>query len=248
MAAVAVLAGGDGLTALRLGISMTALQAAIGTVNDLIDAPADAGHKPGKPIPAGLVSPSAARALAIGAAAVGLVLAVPSGAALVGLALVVLGIGLVYDRWAKGTAWSWLPFAVGIPLLPVYGWFGAAGSLPASFAILLPAAVLAGAGLAIANARVDVERDAAAGRSSVAVRLGLERSWWVSLALLAAATAIILGLTAGLGPLVWLGLVVTVAGALRGWRAAPLGREHGWRLQAIGVGLVAIGWIAATAT
>ena len=32
---------------------------------------------------------------------------------------------------AKGTAWSWLPFAVGIPLLPVYGWLGAAGALPA---------------------------------------------------------------------------------------------------------------------
>ena len=248
MAAVAALAGGDALTALRLGVSMTALQAAIGTVNDLIDAPTDAGLKPGKPIPAGLVSPSTARLIAAGAAGIGVVLAIPSGPVLVGLALVILGIGLAYDRWAKGTAWSWLPFAVGIPLLPVYGWFGAAGSLPSSFAILVPAAVLAGAGLAIANARADVERDAAAGRSSVAVRLGLERSWWVSIALLGAATGIVVGLTPGLGPLVWVGLGVTAAGAVRAWRAAPVGREHGWRLQAIGVGLVAVGWIAATAT
>ncbi len=34
---------------------MTALQASIGALNDLVDAPRDAGHKPGKPIPAGLV-------------------------------------------------------------------------------------------------------------------------------------------------------------------------------------------------
>ncbi len=39
---------------------MTLLQFAIGTVNDLVDAPRDAGHKPGKPIPAGLVTRSAA--------------------------------------------------------------------------------------------------------------------------------------------------------------------------------------------
>ena len=36
---------------------MTALQVSIGTLNDLVDAPRDAGRKPGKPIPAGLVTP-----------------------------------------------------------------------------------------------------------------------------------------------------------------------------------------------
>ena len=34
--------------------------------------------------------------------------------------LVVIAIGLAYDLRLKGTAWSWLPFAVGIPILPVY--------------------------------------------------------------------------------------------------------------------------------
>ena len=69
------------------------------------------------------------------------------------LAVVVLGVGVAYDLWAKGTPWSWLPFAVGIPLLPVYGWVGATGSPPGFFAVLVPMAVLAGAALAIANAR-----------------------------------------------------------------------------------------------
>ena len=86
------------------------------------------------------------------------------GAWTVALAVVVLAIGYGYDLAFKGTAWSWVPFAVGIPLLPVFGWLGAAGSLPSSFAVLLPVAVVAGTGLAIANARADLERDAAAGR------------------------------------------------------------------------------------
>ena len=50
-------------------------------------------------------------------------------------------LGYGYDLVAKGTAWSWLPFAIGIPLLPAYGWLGAAGDVPASFLALLPMAV-----------------------------------------------------------------------------------------------------------
>jgi 4-hydroxybenzoate polyprenyltransferase len=248
VAAVAVIAVGEPATALRLGVSMTALQASIGALNDVLDAPADAGRKPGKPIPAGLVTPDAARIVVAVAAAVGLGLAAPSGVGLLVLAGVVLAVGYGYDLVAKGTAWSWLPFAVGIPLLPLYGWLGATGALPAWFAVLWPAAFLAGAALAIGNARVDVERDEAAGRASVASRLGLERAWWVSFGLLGAATAIILVSSAGSGPAVWAGLAIVIAGAVRGRRTTPMGREQGWRLQAIGTGLVAVGWIAPLAT
>ena len=46
-----------------------------------------------------------------------------------------------------------------------------------SSSALVPMAVLAGAALAIANARADLERDVAAGTVSVATRLGLEGSW-----------------------------------------------------------------------
>ena len=81
-------------------------------------------------------------------------------------------------------------FAVGIPLLPVYGWLGTAGSLPPFFAVLLPIAVLAGAALAIANARADLEVDLAAGTRSVATTLGSSRSWWAGVALVIAATVI----------------------------------------------------------
>ena len=75
----------------------------------------------------------------------------------------------------KGTAWSWLPFAVGIPLLPVFGWLGTtARRCPASFASCSRCAVLAGTALAIANARADVERDA--GPGSIRSRSGWGRA------------------------------------------------------------------------
>ncbi len=169
---------------------MTALQFAIGALNDVVDAPADAGRVPPKPIPGGLVAARTGLLVATIAAIVGLALAVPSGPALVLLGGVVLAIGAVYDLVAKGTPWSWVPFAVGIPILPVFGWYGAAGALPGFFVVLVPMAVLAGAGLAIANARVDVEDDTRAGVASVATALGPDRAWWINAALMAAATGL----------------------------------------------------------
>ena len=42
------------------------LAGAVYTVNDIVDAPRDQGRKPGKPIPAGLVSPRLAWAVVVG--------------------------------------------------------------------------------------------------------------------------------------------------------------------------------------
>ena len=248
--AFAIVAGGDPPTALRLGLSMVALQASIGMLNDLIDAPRDAGHKPGKPIPAGLVSPGVARVGVVVGAVLGVALAEPSGPATVALAVVILGIGYGYDRYAKGTVWSWLPFAVGIPLLPVFGWVGAAGTVPGSFAILLPAAVVAGAALAISNARADLDRDSAAGVVSVATALGAERAWTVQ--------AVLFGFVAGvaIGSLVATraappaligavaGVLVVGTGTWAGRDGDAQRRERAWEAQAIGVAILAAAWLA----
>jgi 4-hydroxybenzoate polyprenyltransferase len=250
VAVMAILAGADPMTSLRLGVAMTALQVSIGSLNDIVDAPRDRGRTPAKPIPAGLVSPALARAVVVGAALLGLALALPSGTATVALALMVLSIGYAYDLAFKGTAWSWLPFAIGIPLLPVFGWLGATGGMPASFAILLPVAVIAGAALAIANARADVERDTAAGVDSVATRLGLEGAWAVNagllgvVILLALATLIAeaaprLAVVGALGAGALIGIAVVL-----GRGADSAGRERAWELEAVGVGLLAAAWLA----
>ncbi len=256
VALVALVAGADTGSAVRLGASMTALQFAIGGLNDLVDAPVDRIGKPDKPIPAGLVTPEGARGIVVVAALTGLALALPSGLALVLLAGVVLAIGAWYDLRAKGTTLSWLPFAVGIPLLPVFGWYGAAGSLPGVFLVLVPAAANAGAALAIANALVDVERDEAAGIDSIAVALGLRRSAWLALglqgvvALLALATAAVVGAPTGWALAVLVTACVPLAGALVGLAAVYRGggpgwRELAWEIQAVGAGLLAVAWLGA---
>jgi len=247
---VANVASADPAIFLRLGVAMTALQGSIGALNDVVDAPKDAGHKPGKPIPAGLVSVAVARAVVAAAAGLGLALAVPSGPWTLALAVVVLAIGYGYDLAFKGTAWSWLPFAVGIPLLPVFGWLGTTGSLPASFAVLLPVAVVAGSSLAIANARADMERDAAAGVDSVAVRLGSERSWAIEAALLAVVVGAALvtlvradATTGSLVAAVGAGVLIAIGVAL-GRSDDSARRERAWQLQAVAVGLLGAAWLA----
>ena len=251
VAAVALVAGADGATAGRLGLAMTLLQAAIGTLNDVVDAPTDARSKPGKPIPAGLVSVPVARSIVVAAAVAGIVLSLPSGPALVTLAAIILAIGFGYDLAFKGTAWSWLPFAVGIPLLPVFGWLGSSGSLPPSFALLVPVAVLAGAALSIANARADLERDTAAGVDSVAVRLGSEPAWLVHAVLLTAVlivAAATLGYAAATtvelaGAAIAGGMVAT--GIVAGRHGDAQRLERAWELEAVGIGLLAAIWLAA---
>jgi 4-hydroxybenzoate polyprenyltransferase len=250
---VAILAGAMPLVGFELGLAMTALQLGVGAINDVVDAPRDAGRKPGKPIPAGLVSRPVGGLIGLAAFGLGLLLSVLVGPLASGLALVVIAIGLSYDLWLKGTSWSWLPFAVGIPMLPVFGWAGATGGLTAWFAVLVPAAVAAGAALAIANSLVDVDRDRAAGVTSVTIALGEGRAQGVGIVLLvaialAAATSTF---AFGGGPAATLivgllGCVAPVAAGLSRDRDARR-RELAWTAQAIGLGALAVAWIGAIA-
>ena len=111
-------------------------------------------------------------------------------------------------------------------------------------------AVLAGAGLAVANARADLDVDAAAGTTSVATRLGPRWSWWVDLALLGGATVLgftVVGRSGWSAPtiaLVIVGTALVGAGLLLGRRAAPDARRRAWEVQAIGAAIAATGWVA----
>lgn len=249
---VAAVAGaGDGL-AFRVGLAMTLLQLGIGAVNDVVDASRDAGHKPGKPIPAGLVTPAAATRLAIVCFAGGLGLAWSVSLGLGGLAVLAAVIGLGYDLRLKGTAWSWLPFAVGIPLLPVFGWLAATGGLPPSSAILVPVAAAAGAALAIGNALVDVERDRAAGSSSIALALGPDRAGRAGAGLLGLVWVATVG-SAGIARaasgqvaiLAAAGAVPLAAALLAARRGASSGqRERAWQAEAVGLAITAALWLA----
>jgi 4-hydroxybenzoate polyprenyltransferase len=249
VAAVALVAGGLAIDASRLGLAMTALQFGIGATNDIIDAPRDAGHKLGKPIPSGVVSGPVARVVAVAGFAAGLLLSTPSGPPTIALALMVVGIGLAYDVRLKGTAWSWLPFAIGIPILPVFGWLGASGTLPPVFVILVPVAVAAGAALAIANALADIERDRAAGTVSIATALGPGRAWALEAGLIgvvmvaALGSSVILGASPGAVALVAIAGCLPVAGLAFGRGGGADRRERAWQMEAVGVAALGLAWI-----
>jgi 4-hydroxybenzoate polyprenyltransferase len=239
---------------------MICLQGSIGALNDLVDAPLDAGRKAGKPIPAGRASPRDARSLAAGGLVAGLALSGVSGPATVAVALAGIGCGYAYDLGLSRTPWSWLPLAVALPLVPVYAWVGAAGTLTSAEAWLVPAAAVAGAGLAISNGLADLERDRSGGVPTVAVRLGPTRAWALQAALLELALVVAaLGLSVAVTPTaaaripaapfgLIAGALLVGAGILLGRRGGPARRERAWELEAIGVALLGASWLGAIAS
>jgi len=241
----------------RLAIAMLGLQVSIGALNDLVDAPRDATTKPGKPIPRGAATRRAAVVITLGGLALAGLLLLPSGPAAVGVLTACAACGYAYDLRLSRTALSWLPLAIALPLVPVFAWVGATGGIPAALLPIVPAGILAGAGLALANGLADLERDRSVGAVTAAVRLGSRRTWAVQATLLIAAVAIVvagrpevvLGASAagavlfalGAGVLA-LGLALAAPGSGRGGGAQR--RERAWELEAIGIALVAAGWLA----
>ena len=252
---MAVLAGGGVSVALRLGVAMFALQASIGAMNDVVDAGVDSGRKPGKPIPRGAVQPlEAGVVVAVGLVA-GLGLSAVSGFGTAAVAACGVGLGYLYDLRLSRTAWSWLPLAMALPLVPAYAWLGATGVVPATLMELVPLGILAGAGLALGNGIADLERDRAAGVATAALRLG-RAAWPVHAATLAGVLGLAWALAPGPGPgaasaVTGLRLGAMVVGSallllglgLAGARRPAL-RERGWELEAGGVALIGLAWVS----
>lgn len=251
---MATLAGGGVPVALRLGVAMLALQASIGALNDLVDAGIDSGRKPGKPIPRGAVRPLEAASVAFVALAAGLGLSAASGPGTAAVAAAGVGLGYAYDLRLSRTAWSWLPLAAALPLVPVYAWIGTTASVPGALLPLIPVGILAGAGLALGNGLADLERDGAAGVATAALRLR-RAAWPVHAAALgsvvALAWALVPGAASGASPgggvregAMALGSALVLLGvALAALHRSDL-RERGWELEACGVVLVALAWVS----
>jgi 4-hydroxybenzoate polyprenyltransferase len=253
------------LIALRLGAGMLALQCSIGALNDVVDAPLDARQKPRKPIPSGHVGRRGAAAVVGVGALLGILLSALSGPATAAVAAIGLALGYAYDLRLSRTVLSWLPLALALPLLPIHAWLGATNGVPDGLLALIPTAALAGAGLALANGLVDVDRDAAAGRRTIAVAVGRRRSWTLQTAALATAAALAViaapVVSGAIGdPDTGLALLraLRVGGIVLGILGLSLGsialaasdagtRERGWELEAVGVAALGVGWLAGTA-
>jgi 4-hydroxybenzoate polyprenyltransferase len=172
----------------------TTMQISIAMINDYCDRHADAISKPKKPIPRGLVYPREAliAGLVMMVVMVLLLLPLPPLALVVSLAYLTLGQG--YNLGLKSTPLSGIVFAMAMPLIPLYAFAGVGRTLPVLF-WLVPAGVLLGVALNLANALTDIEGDAATGARTLAVVLGVKRSFLVC-HLLIVAGAILMGMLA----------------------------------------------------
>ena len=233
---------------------MLCLQASIGSLNDLADVDHDRGHKPGKPLPLGRIPIAFARLVTGAGLAAGLGLSLVGGPGTVAVAIVGVGVGYAYDLRLKASQWSWLAFAIGLPLLPVYAWLGATGGIPLAFVVLVPLAVVGGAALALANELADDERDRGAGLRTAVGLLGPQRAWRVgavlhaTVALMAAGSLVIAG-----APVVAIGaadgsIALLMIGLALGRSARAQTRERGWELQAIALGCLALAWLGGLAS
>jgi 4-hydroxybenzoate polyprenyltransferase len=248
-------------TAVRLGLAMLAFQASIGAINDLSDIELDRDRKPGKPLPRGVVHPNEAILIGVAGLGIGAGLSAASSMATLAIGLGGAGLGYAYDLGLSRTRWSWLPLAAALPLLPIFAWFGATATLPTALLALIPVGIVAGIGLALANGIADEERDREAGVASAVVSLGRTRAWILHLACLAAVLAVAALIAPRPDPTVggpawsleaWalalgIGAVATLAGIGLAAVTRPAFRERGWELEAIGVALVGVAWLAGLA-
>lgn len=172
-------------------LAMLAGQIAIGAVNELVDAERDAISKPSKPIPAGLVSRSSARAIAATSLLCMIVVAALLGWTPLLLCALGTGCGLAYDLWLKPTIWSWLPYFVALPLLPI--WVATAlGAFDARLLLLYPLGAIATLGVHLSQSLPDIAGDRAAGLVNLSSRLSERRA--IALCWLAMLSAPVLAL------------------------------------------------------
>ncbi len=167
-----------------LGVSMLCYQFTIGLANDIADAAADAQAKPWKAIPSGAVTRRVALITAFAFTIVGLTLSATLGLHAWAIGVAGLSCGLVYDVWLKRTQFSWLPYAVAFPLLPIWV-FVSTDSWSNRLWWVFPLGGVLGFALHLANQSPDIEGDRAAGAGGFAERFGEERAGQVACALFA---------------------------------------------------------------
>ncbi|MBT2406110.1 UbiA family prenyltransferase [Streptomyces sp. ISL-87] len=190
-------------------------QLSVGWCNDRVDLRRDlATGRPDKPLVAGRVRPATVTAAALTA----LLLCVPLSLACGPLAGAVHLCGVAaawaYNLRLKGTAASWVPYALAFGLLPAFVTLGLPGA-PWPPLWLTAAAALLGAGAHLANALPDIADDLATGVVGLPHRLGARRSGALAgLLVLGSALALVVGPPGRVTPYGWGLLAVTAAAAL----------------------------------
>jgi 4-hydroxybenzoate polyprenyltransferase len=156
-----------------------AMQLSIAVLNDYCDRQADEVSKKDKPIPRGLVHPREALSTGLLLIVIMVLLLLPLNPLALLVSFLYLALGQSYNFRLKSTPLSGIVFALAIPLIPIYAFVAAGHILPVIF-WLLPVAALLGIALNLANSLPDVEDDAANNARTLAVVLGVKRSFVAS--------------------------------------------------------------------
>ncbi len=227
----------------RLAAMMAVQQGAISLHNDWSDRQLDAVTKPWRAIPRGLVPAGAAHGAAWALATLSVLVAWPIGGRLVVLDLLGVGAGFLYNARLKRTRWSWLPFAIAFPLLPLFG-ATALGVWPRHWWSLFVIGAPAVLAIHLADTIPDLQGDAGSGVQGLAHRLGARCARGVCLGSLVGAALLAggFGLAVGAGQ----ALVGGVAGiSLALLAALRPGVQRG--AVTAGAAAVGLGWVAALA-
>jgi 4-hydroxybenzoate polyprenyltransferase len=171
-----------------------AMQISIAMLNDYCDRRLDTLSKPEKPIPRGLIQPREALFGGLLMMVVMGVLLLPLNWLAIAISLCYLALAQGYNLGLKSTPWSGIVFALAIPLIPLYAFAGVGHAFPVLF-WLVPEGFLLGVALNLASSLPDVEEDAANHARTLAVVLGVRRSF-LACHLLIALGALLMGLLA----------------------------------------------------
>jgi 4-hydroxybenzoate polyprenyltransferase len=155
-----------------------AMQVSIAMLNDYCDRRFDAQSKPEKPISRALILPREALIAGLLMIAIMLVLLIPLPRLALLISLCYLALGQLYNLGLKSTPLSGIVFALAMPLIPLYA-FAGIGHIPPIIFWFVPAGFLLGIALNLANSLPDLEEDASQGLKTLAVVLGVRRSFTV---------------------------------------------------------------------
>jgi 4-hydroxybenzoate polyprenyltransferase len=155
-----------------------AMQVSIAMLNDYCDRKLDAQSKPEKPITRGLILPREALIAGLLMIAIMLVLLFPLPLLALFISLCYLALGQAYNLGLKSTPFSGIVFALAMPLIPLYA-FAGVDHIPAIILWFVPAGFLIGIALNLANSLQDLEDDESQGVKTLAVVLGVRRSFTV---------------------------------------------------------------------
>lgn len=247
-AALATVAGAGPSAAGLVALTMLGVHTCIGASNDYLDRHRDRG-RPEKPIASGALPPSAGLLLSAVGITVGLVAAAQVSTLTFALAITGALVGATYNVWLKHTALSWLPFALGVSIIPAFAWSTVGREIPAPVLALSLAALPGGAALALQNSLADRALDLQSGMRSAAVRLG-ERTALILLALLhlVTVTALLVVAPRNTPPaLLAVAAFLLAAGVACSATRSRWTRQRGWEISAAALAVAALSVTLATA-